>query len=165
MKHGGPHHIPRVEEDKNASRFFNTLRDGEATADKRYTEKGSTSFSMLPGQRRFDTGSPARFFYTAKPSRKERNLGLDSERFPKGNEHTTVKPLALLRWLQRLVTPPGGTTLDPFLGSGTSAMAAAQEGFNFIGIELDPQWLPVQIARTLAASPDTTIVSENEVTQ
>ena len=56
---------------------------------------------------------------------------------PTRNEHSTVKPLALMRYLVRLVTPPGGTTLDPFLGSGTTAIAALQEGFSVIGIERD----------------------------
>jgi len=72
-----------------------------------------------------DNGSAARFFYCAKASRAERN----------GSKHPTVKPLALIRYLCRLVTPPGGTILDPFLGSGTTAEAAMAEGFRCLGIE------------------------------
>lgn len=76
-----------------------------------------------------DTGSAARFFYCAKASRSER--GQD-------NKHPTVKPLALMQYLCRLVTPPDGIVLDPFAGSGTTGIAAAREGFGFIGIDSDP---------------------------
>jgi len=82
------------------------------------------------------TGSAARFFYCAKASR--------SERGPE-NRHPTVKPIALMRWLVRLVTPPGGLVLDPFAGSGTTGIAAAQEGFRFLGIEREAEY--VEIAR------------------
>jgi site-specific DNA-methyltransferase (adenine-specific) len=75
-----------------------------------------------------DTGSAARFFYTAKASASERQ----------GVAHPTVKPLALMAYLCRLVTPPGGTVLDPFMGSGTTIKAANSEGFHAIGIEQDP---------------------------
>jgi hypothetical protein len=78
-----------------------------------------------------DGGGASRFFYCAKPSRRERDAGLDGER----NRHETVKPIELMRYLCRLVTPAGGTVLDPFVGSGTTGCAAALEGFNFVGIE------------------------------
>jgi site-specific DNA-methyltransferase (adenine-specific) len=77
-----------------------------------------------------DTGSAARFFYTAKATKAERQ----------GVTHPTVKPLDLMAYLCRLVTPPGGTVLDPFMGSGTTIKAAIGEGFNAIGIERDPQY-------------------------
>jgi hypothetical protein len=76
------------------------------------------------------TGSAARFFYTAKATRAERQ----------GVTHPTVKPLDLMAYLCRLVTPPGGTVLDPFMGSGTTIKAAIGEGFNAIGIERDPSY-------------------------
>lgn len=63
------------------------------------------------------------------------------------NHHPTVKPIDLMRWLCRLVTPPGGTVLDPFLGSGTTGCAAVLEGFNFIGIERDPDYAEIADAR------------------
>ena len=87
-----------------------------------------------------DSGGASRFFYVAKASRKERNLGL-----PDGmtNSHPTVKPLSLMRWLCRLVTPPGGVILDPFAGSGTTGCAAALEGFRFIGIEQDADYCEI----------------------
>jgi hypothetical protein len=78
----------------------------------------------------YDSGSAARFFYTAKATKAERQ----------GVTHPTVKPLDLMAYLCRLVTPPGGTVLDPFMGSGTTIKAAIGEGFNAIGIERDPAY-------------------------
>lgn len=88
-----------------------------------------------------DSGAASRFFpvfqvedeavlYAAKAPRSERPVG------PDGTRHSTVKPLALVRWLVRLVTPPGGTVLDPFMGSGSLAEAAALEGARWVGVEL-----------------------------
>jgi len=79
-------------------------------------------------------GTAARFFYTAKTSRSERG---------KGNNHPTVKPLDLMAYLCRLVTPPGGIVLDPFCGSGTTLKAAVGEGFRAIGIELDDEYIKI----------------------
>jgi DNA modification methylase len=108
-----------------------------------------------------------RYFYVAKPSRRERNAGLEHlDEVTKGsnfgnngarphtspdykyeantrNIHPTVKPLALMRYLVRLVTPPGGTVLEPFAGSGTTLAAAVLEGFNAIGCELTEDYLPI----------------------
>ena len=81
-------------------------------------------------------GGASRFFYTAKAPKSERP-NVD------GVQHPTVKPLAIMRWLIRLVTPPGGTVLDPFAGSGTTIEAAIIEGFNPIGIEMEPDYLPL----------------------
>ena len=75
-----------------------------------------------------DSGSAARFFYCAKASKPERG---------EGNNHPTVKPLKLMCYLCRLVTPPGGTVLDCYVGSGTTGVAAQIEGFDFIGIDKD----------------------------
>jgi SAM-dependent methyltransferase len=97
-----------------------------------------------------DSGGASRFFptfrYQAKAPTRER---------PKvdGAAHPTVKPLALMRWLVRLVTPPGGTVLDPFLGSGTTAEAAALEGFDVIGCELTADYLPLIAARLARIAP------------
>jgi site-specific DNA-methyltransferase (adenine-specific) len=154
-------------------------RDGEPSADRRYTEEGSTNFAALPGQRRFDAGSAARFFYCAKTSKAERELGCEdltlvalaygnqaqaevkrgnTEHTGKsgintvkmrGNNHPTVKPLALMQYLCRLVTPPGGVVLDPFTGSGSTGLAAMREGFDFIGIELNPDYIKIARARLL----------------
>jgi len=100
------------------------------------------------------------FLYVAKPSRRERNAGLDGT-----NGHPTVKPVALMRHLVRLVTPPGGTVLDPFLGSGTTAVAATLEGFAWIGCELTDDYLPIIEARVAWAEqnrpePELTLFTE-----
>lgn len=98
-----------------------------------------------------DSGGPSRFFFTAKVSRAERNAGVTGQPLnpddppPVRNDHPTLKPIELMRWLCRLVTPPGGTVLDPFAGSGSTGCAAVLEGFNFTGIELDSRY--AQIAR------------------
>jgi DNA modification methylase len=81
-----------------------------------------------------DKGGASRFFYCAKASKKERNQGLP---IGEENKHPTVKPIALMRYLVRLVTPPGGTVLDIFLGSGSTAVAALQENCNVLGIDKD----------------------------
>lgn len=117
-----------------------------------------------------DAGSAARFFYCAKADRADRNEGLeglegrvtdDGRQVPadnayqrgktlRQNHHPTVKPTDLMRYLCRLVTPPGGTVLDPFMGSGSTLKAAELEGFKAIGIELDPAY--IEIARRRIAS-------------
>ena len=85
-----------------------------------------------------DTGSAARFFYCAKASKSDRG---------EGNTHPTVKPADLMRYLCRLVTPPGGVVLDPFMGSGSTGKAAMLEGFRFIGCELSPEYMAIAEAR------------------
>lgn len=117
-------------------------------------------------------GEPARFFYTAKASRREREAGLegmDAVRCRSGlggempvdddgrsrdrfsvtarNHHPTVKPIALMRWLCRLVTPPNGLILDPFTGSGTTGCAAVLEGFRFVGIEREDEYVEIASKR------------------
>jgi site-specific DNA-methyltransferase (adenine-specific) len=119
-----------------------------------------------------DSGSAARFFYCAKASRTERNTGLDGLPLVKGgsmngeetregkpsnhpmrqNFHPTVKPLALIHYLIKLITPPGGTILDPFLGSGTTAVAATQLGHPWIGCELTEDYWPIIEARIAHAT-------------
>lgn len=83
---------------------------------------------------REDTGSAARFFYCAKADNSDRN------EWRVNNTHPTVKPTALMRWLCRLVTPKGGTVLDPFMGSGSTGKAAMKDGFRFIGIEKEQEY-------------------------
>jgi hypothetical protein len=85
-----------------------------------------------------DSGSAARFFYCAKASKTDRG---------DGNAHPTVKPTELMRYLCRLVTPPGGVVLDPFMGSGSTGKAAALEGFRFIGIEREAEYLEIARGR------------------
>jgi site-specific DNA-methyltransferase (adenine-specific) len=80
------------------------------------------------------TTSAARFFYCAKATKKDRG---------EGNSHPTVKPTELMRYLLRLITPPGGTVLDPFMGSGSTGKAAALEGFHFVGIEKERAYFDI----------------------
>jgi site-specific DNA-methyltransferase (adenine-specific) len=92
-----------------------------------------------------DTGGASRFYptfrYQAKAPRSER------PKLPDGTTHPTVKPLTLMRWLVRLVTPPGGLVLDPFCGTGTTLQAAALEGFHAIGIDNDPKSAEMTVRR------------------
>lgn len=92
--------------------------------------------------------SAARFFYCAKASRADRDDGLVAQ-----NPHPTVKPTDLMRYLCRLVTPPGGTVLDPFMGSGSTGRGAVIEGFNFIGIEQDATYVKIAAARVAKVTP------------
>lgn len=120
-----------------------------------------------------DSGSAARFFYCAKASKRERDAGLNGFDERKGgaqyrpnddgengiqsrlhgatvkgrNNHPTVKPISLMRYLCRLVTPKGRTVLDPFTGSGSTGCGAVLEGFNFIGIEREPEYVEIARAR------------------
>ena len=96
-----------------------------------------------------DIGGASRFFYCSKASRNERTAGGRVK-----NEHPTVKSLKLMRWCVRLVTPAGGTILDPFMGSGSTGVAAIQEGFKFIGIEREPKFMKIAKGRiALAKEP------------
>lgn len=105
-----------------------------------------------------------RFLYNPKASRKDRDEGITGAPFgpqfksgttlrmvenaPKrGNIHPTVKPTSLMQYLCRLITPPGGTILDPFMGSGSTGKAAVLEGFNFVGIEREDEYMPIAEAR------------------
>lgn len=99
-----------------------------------------------------DSGSVARFFYCTKATKRDRNEGLDQELTEAlANLHPTVKPTKLMQWLCRMVTPPGGTILDPFMGSGSTGKAAILEGFQFIGVEMDAEYMPIAEARIGAA--------------
>ena len=141
-----------------------------------------------------DTGGASRFFtvtewdpadvapfrYVAKPSKRERNAGLDGlpgkreadrakadgvggdnprnrSNAAKVNHHPTVKPVALMRWLVRLVTPPGGVVLDPFIGSGTTGIAAHKEGMCFIGIDQSDEYLTIAYHRIVHAGAGTPV--------
>lgn len=126
-------------------------------------------------------GSAARFFYCAKADRADRNEGLHGmplverangnkwtdqdyrvtsgertpgrESGPRANHHPTVKPTDLMRYLVRLVTPKGGTVLDPFMGSGSTLKAAELEGFDAIGIELSAEYIEIARRRIAADAP------------
>jgi site-specific DNA-methyltransferase (adenine-specific) len=120
-------------------------------------------------------GGASRFFYVAKASKRDRNEGLEeleavrhadrvSDDGPGGenprnrtnqakqNFHPTVKPTALMRYLIKLVTPEGGVVLDPFTGSGSTGKAALLDGFQFVGVELTEEYLPIIEGRLRWAS-------------
>lgn len=110
------------------------------------------SFGMkgkfIVGSHTGDSGSASRFFYTAKASKSDRNEGL-SETLK--NTHATVKPTALMQYLCRLITPPDGIVLDPFMGSGSTGKACMLEGFRFIGIEMEEEYVLIARARIIHA--------------
>ena len=131
---------------------------GKSTAGQTYHSRNS--------QNQPDSGGASRFFYVAKASKRDRNEGLDdldaqrhSDREladgvggdnprnrtnqAKQNFHPTVKPTSLMEYLIKLVTPPNGTVLDPFTGSGSTGKAAILQGFDFIGIEMTSEYLPI----------------------
>lgn len=147
-------------------------RGDEASANSLNT--GAVGFKMKPGARRLDTGSAARFYYCAKASKRDRDEGLghlptvtadpygqhrgrrmedndtriDGKPAATGkNHHPTVKPTDLMAYLCRLVTPPGGMVLDPFMGSGSTGKACMREGFSFIGIDMTPEYFQIARAR------------------
>jgi len=117
------------------------------------TRRGSPKFRNAYGeftgqeeceaQRGAESGSAARFFYCAKASKADRG---------QENKHPTVKPTDLMRYLCRLVTPPGGVVLDPFMGSGSTGKAAVLEGFRFIGIECEAEYIEIARSRIHGAS-------------
>jgi site-specific DNA-methyltransferase (adenine-specific) len=150
---------------------YGAMRRGRAEEPSADSEnEGAVGFKMKPGMRRIDAGSAARFFYCAKSSPTDRNEGCDAlpDReggmnsntsgqhitrrdgwLPKAvkNNHPTVKPAALMTYLCRLVTPPGGLVLDPFMGSGSTGKACMREGFRFIGIDECPEYVAIARAR------------------
>lgn len=99
----------------------------------------------------------SRFFYQAKPSKREKNAGLDNP-----NTHPTVKSVDLMRYLVRLITPPGGTVIDPFMGSGSTGIACVQEGFEFIGIEQKLEYAEVATKRIEHAKKQKAIAEVRE---
>jgi site-specific DNA-methyltransferase (adenine-specific) len=125
--------------DEVVAGFPQSQVSGSAKNGKRSDATPEGIFGKRPqGQLHNDTGSAARFFYCAKASKKDRG---------EGNAHPTVKPTDLMAYLCRLVTPPGGVVLDPFMGSGSTGKAAQREGFRFIGIEREPAYMEIANSR------------------
>lgn len=140
------------------------------------THDAGCAVAMLDTQSgTLQSGAASRFFYCAKASRTERNAGLEGlPRHPGGsnakgftadvergqdrnrpvaNHHPTVKPVALMRWLVRLVTQPGDLVLDPFTGSGTTGVACTLEGRRFIGVEREAEYAEIARRRIASAQP------------
>lgn len=153
-----------------------------ANPTRRSSDKFRDTYGAFKGQeecdaaRGLDIGGASRFYYVAKPSREERDMGChdlaprrrdDSRKEgnpggdnprnrglqPRGNFHPTVKPVDLMRWLVRLVTPVGGKVLDPFGGSGTTAMACAYEQRDFEIIEREAEYVELIRRRVASVAP------------
>ena len=122
--------------------LFPVTTSGGGNKSRKGTTEGGNCYGTYgappPDVRGTDKGSAVRFFYCAKTSRKDRG---------EANAHPTVKPTDLMAYLCRLVTPPGGVVLDPFMGSGSTGKAAMREGFRFIGIEMDADYLAIAEVR------------------
>jgi predicted RNA methylase len=152
---GGTRHDPNVGRwpanvalDEEAAAMLDaqtgTLTSGSRAAEKYglmgFRGHGSVAMPAVAG----DSGGASRFFYTAKAASDERGAG---------NTHPTVKPVALMRWLVRMVTPPGGLVLDPFCGSGSTLVAASLEGFSAVGIEREPEYAAIARGRIYDSNP------------
>ena len=161
---------------------FPQTKSGDTKAIPYTNTDGKNCYGKQTGIKREmkgDSGSAARFFYCAKASKRDRDEGCnglpvvthqsgmggampidddgnDRDRFKSQsrNHHPTVKPTDLMRYLCRLVTPPGGVVLDPFMGSGSTGKAALLEGFQFIGIEREAEYLKIASARINAVQPN-----------
>lgn len=136
---------PRVEVDTSAARFFYCAKVSKSERDEGMERFIPVSASEMTG------------------GRKEGSAGLNDPRAGAGrtsgarNNHSTVKPVALMRYLCRLVTPAGGKILDPFMGSGSTGKAAILEGFGFVGVELDPDHLTTAAARIAHSYKEVTL--------
>lgn len=128
-------HVARVESDKSAARFFYCAKVTKKERDEGLERFISISASEMTG------------------GRKDGSVGINDPRAGAGrtngakNNHPTVKPISLMSYLCRLITPQGGTVLDPWMGSGSTGRAAIEEGFNFIGIDMNPDYVTIASAR------------------
>jgi len=126
---------PRIDSSKSAARFFYCAKVTKKERDDGLERFISASASEMTG------------------GRKEGSAGMNDPRAGAGrtggakNNHPTVKPISLMKYLCRLITPAGGTVLDPCMGSGSTGRAAIEEGFNFIGIDLNPDYVTIASAR------------------
>jgi site-specific DNA-methyltransferase (adenine-specific) len=144
--------------------------------DREYTETAIFNSKInVPPSNKYagETGGASRFFYVAKASKSERDAGCEGlpskvigtwggeeddltegkkSTIPRQNFHPTVKPIKLMTYLCKLITPPNGIVLDPFMGSGSTGVAAVKEGFGFIGIEREPAYYEICKARIESAS-------------
>lgn len=155
--------INKMEVDNPIGRFpANLIHDGSDEVEQLFLKQGGTSKGS--GKKRItdrnrcdssfklsssknvamvdnynDSGTPSRFFYCAKPSKAEKELGLEGTK----QTHPTVKAQKLMQYLITLITPPGGTVLDMFMGSGSTGVAAVNLGFNFVGIEREQEYMEI----------------------
>lgn len=160
----------------NSGRFpANFIHDGSSEVVEQFPDVKSTKFieKGWSTENSNDSGSASRFFYCSKPSKKEKNDGLDdmpeqiikgrdpnqdmlntpfkNRTSPRKNMHPTVKPIKLMKYLITMITPKGGTVLDPFMGSGTTGVAS-QPDWNFIGIEMEKEYFEIAEKRITSIS-------------
>lgn len=154
--------------------LFPYSKSGAMKKDYKYTNSGVSMgkpSGSTKARHESNEGSASRFFYCAKASKQDREEGLTGfekkrsggmrgsldgsmktaggkdRNIMRANNHPTVKPTSLMQWLVRLVTPPGGTVLDPFMGSGSTGKACVLEGFNFVGIEMNAEYIEIAKSR------------------
>ena len=178
--------LPKPERDEVVGLFPDTKSGGGNKANKKPLNRQSQVFETVDNsQWNQNSGSASRFFYCAKASKAERNKGLEgfddkqtvgggggigdykddvnsmsgkygSEKAPSKNNHPTIKPISLMRYLCRLITPKGGAVLDCFTGSGSTGVACKLEGFDFIGIEREEEYVKIAEARIKAWKKEST---------
>ena len=154
-----------LDEQSGVSKSAKGINSGRKNGVHEYGFKGESDFEFGYS----DKGGASRFFYQAKASKAERNKGLEGfeqkiiegrdegqddrnvaykpRPTPMANIHPTVKPVKLMQYLVRLITPPNGIVLDPFCGSGTTGVACKLEGFEFVGIDQDAEYCKIANAR------------------
>ena len=158
---------------KSSKGLMKSAQSGNEEGRYNWNNGDENDFESVRGHN--DSGGASRFFYQAKVGKKERNMGLenfeekennsigstyagnqttskiggnpDKPTEPKKNSHPTVKPVSLMTYLVRLVTPKGGTVLDPYMGSGSTGISTLLEGFNFVGMEMDEEYFKIASER------------------
>jgi DNA modification methylase len=122
-------------DEQSGSISYGNKPGGYSYSDRQYAVQGFVKNCKPKAPSNYgDSGGASRFFYCAKASKKERG---------EGNNHPTVKPVSLIKYLVTLVTPPDGVCLDPFMGSGTTAVACIKTNRKYIGFEIDPDYYEV----------------------
>jgi len=161
--------IKILDEQSGVSKSVASIRNNKKRNDENIYGGGKGIPQVSLESNYADKGGASRFFYVAKASKSERNKGLDGfeekviegrdegqddrnvaykpRPTPMANIHPTVKPIKLMQYLVRLITPPNGIVLDPFCGSGTTGVACKLEGFQFIGLEQDAEYCKIAEAR------------------
>lgn len=155
--------------DEQSGKLKFSYATNEGNASSIFGSAMGSKKNVVNKDRQNDSGGASRFFYVAKTSKRERNAGLEgmpgkiagiigddlpdgkNQTIPNQNHHPTVKPIKLIEHLCALITPPKGVILDPFMGSGTTGIAAKNLGFDFIGIEMNEEYMEIAKRRILSA--------------
>lgn len=140
---------PRVRESVNEDWVLKQAHDYTDPSYTEYNQEGRFPANVLLSEEAAEDldqhqDNTSRYFYVVKPSKKEKTKGLE------GNTHPTVKPIKLMEYLIKMVTPKGGVVIDPFMGSGSTGIAALTNGFDFIGIEMEQEYMDIAQQRISA---------------